>query len=215
MKLKVQNIREKFLSKLEQEDFVTDKTGVKTIEIVGASFLADKPAIFGKPTEYIERELAWYESQSLNVNDIPGEVPEIWKAISSRTGLINSNYGYLIYSKNNGRQYANVLEELQRNPNSRRACMVYNRPSMHGDYNFDGMNDFICTFGTTHMIRNGKLETVVNMRSNDGVFGYKNDYAWFKHVHDKLVKDLGIESGDIHWQVSSLHVYERHFKFVK
>ena len=53
------------------------------------------------------------------------------------------------------------------------------------------------------------------MRSNDVIFGYRNDYAWQKYVLDKLSWDLHVQSGDIHWQVQNLHVYERHFELVK
>ena len=45
------DIKEVFKKHLKAENYVTDKTGVKTIEILGASFVADKPAIFGTPNE--------------------------------------------------------------------------------------------------------------------------------------------------------------------
>ena len=74
--LKVQHIRDYFIQELKSERFVTDKTGVKTIELIGQSFEADEPTIFGELNQdYIDRELAWYKSKSLNVNDIPGKVP--------------------------------------------------------------------------------------------------------------------------------------------
>ena len=58
------------------------------------------------------------------------------------------------------------------------------------------------------------------MRSNDVIFGYRNDYAWQEHVLDMLRDDLyyqghNLEKGNIHWQVQNLHVYERHFHLVK
>ena len=217
----VNNIRNIFKEKLKNEDFVTDKTGVKTIEIINASFFADQDAIFGTPNlDYIERELQWYKSKSLNVNDIPGGPPEIWKMVANPNGYINSNYGWCIYSQQNGNQYQNVLNELIKNPLSRRATMIYNRPTMHDDYNKGGMSDFMCTNAVQYLIRNNKLNALVYMRSNDAVFGYKNDYAWQKHVLEELVTDLrnewldDIQIGDIYWNVASLHVYERHFKFV-
>jgi thymidylate synthase len=49
------------------------------------------------------------------------------------------------------------------------------------------------------------------MRSNDAIFGYKGDFAWQKHVQNKLANDLGIESGDLIWTAGSFHVYQRHF----
>lgn len=208
-------IREVFKSLLENEDFVIDKTGVKMIEIVGANFIADLPAIFGTPNyDYIRREIEWYESMSLNVNDIEAPVPAIWQQVATESGDINSNYGWCIWSDDNWSQYDHVLAELQNNPNSRRAVMIYTRPSMWHDYNIDGMSDFMCTNAVQYMIRNGAVHAVVQMRSNDAVFGYKNDYAWQKHVLNTLSEDLGIQAGDIHWQVGSLHVYERHFDLV-
>jgi len=216
----VNNIRNIFKEKLKNEEFVIDKTGVKTVEIINASFFADQPAIFGTVNEdYVQRELEWYKSMSLNVNDIPGGPPEIWKQVANPNGYINSNYGWCIYSQQNGDQYENVLNELIKNPGSRRATMIYNRPTMHDDYNKGGMSDFMCTNAVQYLIRDGALNALVYMRSNDAVFGYKNDYAWQKHVLEQLAADLknewlGVDVGSIYWNVASLHVYERHFKFI-
>lgn len=212
----VGNIRNSFYQKLVKEEYVTDKTGVKTLEIMNASFIADHPAIIGTVNEdYVERELAWYKSQSLNVNDIPGETPAIWKAVATEDGYINSNYGWCIWSDENHNQYTNVLDELKKNPDSRRANMIYTRPTMHSDYNRNGMSDFMCTNNVQYLIRNGELNALVYMRSNDAVFGYKNDWAWQKHVLDSLCKELNVPAGQIYWNVSSLHIYERHFGLLK
>lgn len=214
--MSVYEIRRYFIDKLEDEEFVIDKTGVKMLELIGATFIADKPAIFGAPNQdYIQRELEWYKSQSLNVGDIPGGPPEIWKQVASTTGWINSNYGYLIWSNDNWNQYEHARDELRANPNSRRAVMIYTRPMIWADYNIDGMSDFICTNTVQYFIRDDKLQVVVQMRSNDVVFGYKNDYAWQEHVAIMLCDELGVELGDIIWHVGSLHVYERHFGLVK
>ena len=78
-----------------------------------------------------------------------------------------------------------------------------------------GKNDFICTNAVTYYIRNDELQAVVQMRSNDVVFGYKNDYAWQQTVLENMANDLGIDPGFITWQVQNLHVYERHFHLVK
>lgn len=212
---RVADIRAKLVEKYRNEDFVIDKTGVKTIELIGESFIVDEDHIIRKPNyEYIERELEWYESQSLYVEDIPGDTPKIWEQVSSKHGRINSNYGWCIYSEKNGNQYMNVLTELLQNPNSRRATMIYNRPSMHDDYREDQMNDFICTYANGFMIRNGKLHSHYMMRSNDAVFGANNDFAWAKYVQEKLASDLNIEAGNLIWTASNLHVYERHFSYI-
>lgn len=212
----VSDVRETFKHYLENEYFVIDKTGCKMLEIRSASFVADEPAIFGTPNEdYIRREIDWYMTCSLNVNDIAGQTPAIWKQVATEDGFINSNYGWCILSHANGNQFHRVENELKANPDSRRAVMIYTRPSMWEDYNRDGMSDFMCTNTVQYMIRNGRLEAHVQMRSNDVVFGYKNDYAWQKYVLDMLANKLDVLAGSIYWNVGSLHVYERHFHLVK
>ena len=213
--MKVADIRTSFIDKLSKKDFVEDKTGVKTVEIVNASFEADEPTVFGKLNQnYIDRELDWYLSQSLNVNDIKGDVPKIWQMISDKSGKINSNYGYLTLSSKNHNQYQNCVMELRKNPDSRRAVMVYTRPTIWNEYDENGMSDFICTNAVQYMIRDNKLEVVVQMRSNDVVFGYRNDYAWQKYMADMVCHELKVELGKIYWNVGSMHVYERHFNLI-
>jgi len=223
--IKTKDIKNLFKSKLLNEKFVTDRTGQKTIEIIGASFHADQPAIFGSPNEeYIQKELMWYKGRITNVNAMNGKVPEAWKLAANDFGEVNSNYGQLIYADKYHHQYGRVLDELLENPDGRRASMIYNRPSIWEEYNENGKSDFICTNAVTYYIRDDKLHCVVQMRSNDVVFGYKNDYAWQLFVLEDMVRDYNdcktdtyeeITAGNIMWQVQNLHVYERHFHLVK
>jgi len=217
----VNDVRNELIKQYEAQNFVTDKTGVKTIEIIGASFHANEPTIFASPNEsYIQKELDWYLSQSLNVYDIEGKTPKIWCDVADKDGNINSNYGYLIFSESNYEQYNAALTELVANPFSRRALMIYQRPTMHFDYCENGRSDFICTNAVQYLIRNDVLHVVVQMRSNDVVFGYRNDLAWQKFVAEKFLEDYRkatssrIRDYQIHWNVGSLHLYERHFNYV-
>jgi len=219
--LQVKDIREYFRGEHAAKRYVTDKTGAKTLELVGASFIADEPAVFGVVNhDYVERECQWYDSMSLSVSDIPGGAPKIWQQVASSKGEINSNYGWMIYSEQNHKQYWSTLLELLAHPNSRRAVMIYTRPTMHTDYCRDGMSDFCCTNAVQYLIRDSKLHVVVQMRSNDLIFGYKNDRAWQVEVQSRLLKDLNLKgenaytAGDIIWNVGSLHVYERHFDLI-
>ena len=179
-----------FKSKLLNEVFTIDKTGQKTIVWIGASFIADEPSIFGTPSQsYIEKELRWYKSQITNVNAIGDKVPEAWKYAANDYGEINSNYGQIIFSDKYYNQYGRVLDELLANPDGRRATMIYNSPSIWEEYNENGKSDFICTNAVTYYIRDDKLHCVVQMRSNDVVYGYKNDYAWQLYILEELVED--------------------------
>jgi len=216
----MQQIREEFVRLLEKEEFVIDKTGVKTVELTGISLIADEKVLFGELNKtYASRELNWYLSQSLNVYDIP-KTPKIWKDVSDKDGNINSNYGWVIYSKENGEQYQNCVRELRKNKDSRRAVMIYTRPSMQTEYNKGGMSDFMCTNNVQVLIRNDKLIYIINQRSCDAIFGFKNDLYWHRYVQNKLMVDLledyrDLEIGEIQYQFGSLHVYERHFNLIK
>ena len=226
---RVSDVRDYFISAKNNGMIgqTVDKTGVRCIELIGASFEADEPAIFGEPNiEYIQAELGWYQSQSLDINDIYGKnsgkkPPAAWQYAASDRGFVHSNYGYLTGSEDNGNQYKNCKEELIKNPNSRRAVMIYQRPSIWTEYNIDGASDFICTNSVAYYIRKDKLHCSVSMRSNDVVYGYKNDYAWQQFLLHNFAADLSasldyeITAGKMIWQVQNLHVYEKHFGLVK
>lgn len=214
--MKVSDIRKEFIRKLCNNEYVIDKTGVYTLEITGGTFIADEPAIFGEVNwDYVQREIEWYESCSRNVNDIPGKTPAIWEQVSDKDGMINSNYGWCIFSSENGYQYTNCVKALKNDPDTRRAIMIYTRPSMQVDYNSNGMSDFMCTNTVQYLQRNGYLHAVVQMRSNDAIFGYKNDRAWQDYVLGMVADETGYPKGNIYWNAGSLHVYERHFNLVK
>jgi thymidylate synthase len=217
----VNDIRYEFSHLLNENSIVKDKSGVSTVEIINACFLANEPSIFGTVNEdYVKRELEWYRSMSLNVNDIPGGPPAIWKQVADKNGIINSNYGWCIYSEENGYQFTKVVEELCKSPYSRRAIMIYTRPSMHEEYNLNGMSDFMCTNTVQYFLRDGRLHASVYMRSNDAVFGYKNDYAWQRYVQEQVLQGINGKCGtvyglgNLYWNVGSLHVYERHFDLI-
>ena len=217
--MNVLDIRNTLQTMYDKEQFITDKTGCKTIQILGASFIADEPTIFGKVNqEYIDAEINWYKLGSTNIHDIDYDpTPAAWEYTADNNGEINSNYGRLINSPLYFNQYNNAKEELQHNSNSRRATMVYTRPSIWEEYQDNGKNDFICTNAVSFYINSlsSQVDCVVQMRSNDAVYGYKNDYAWHKHILNKLSNDLGYDSGLIYWQVQNLHIYERHFKYLE
>lgn len=216
----IETIRKLLKEKYTNEDFVIDKSGVKTVELIGATYKADEEIIFGNlDYAYAQKEVEWYVSQSLNVYDLP-KTPSIWRQVCDKNGNINSNYGWCIFSKENGYQYQNCLRSLRKSQSTRQGMMIYTRPSMHTDYNENGMSDFMCTNNVQVIIRDNKLHYILNQRSCDAVFGAKNDLYWARYVHSKLHNDLledypELELGDLIHQVGSLHVYERHFKFLE
>ena len=210
--------------KVKELEFVVDKSGVKTVEIIDAQILNLNPhqscfdfKIRKTNEEYCKKELNWYLSESLSIKDYVDNV-SIWNAVCSKDDkkLVNSNYGWCIFSSENYNQYNNCLNELKINKNSRRAVMIYNRPSMWVDFNKNGMSDFICCLSNAFFIRNNKLISSVHFRSSDLIYGFLNDFYFKCYVYTLLYNDLkqiypNLEIGCINWHSNSLHVYEKHF----
>ena len=228
--IKTDEIKQIFKDKYNNGIFRITNSNVKTVEIQNIQFEADKDYILREPNyEYAEREIKWYESQSLNVYDIEGNVPTIWKQVADVNGDINSNYGWMIFSKENGSQYKNCLWNLVNDPTTRQAVMIYTRPSMQQDWNKNHKHDFCCTHYVHCFLNEDNdnkdvkyLKYIVYQRSQDAVFGYDNDILWHKYVLNKLCKDVkekfkGYEiiPLPIICNVGSLHVYERHFKYLE
>lgn len=228
--LNTSDIAEMFKYKFLNEDFRiigNDVQQSKTIEIQGAHFEVDKPWILREPNyDYFNRELEWYKTQSLNVNDIPGGAPKMWKACSTPDGFINSNYGWCIGSEENGKQFEHCLNMLVKDPHTREACMIYTRPSIQDEYCKDGMHDFICTMSThlflnEHNDGNIYLCYQVFQRSCDAIFGFDNDVLWHIEVQKEMCRLLSnvlntvIYPEKIIYNCASLHVYERHFKYLE
>ena len=240
--LNTNDIKNLLIKKYENKEFRVTKSGVRTVELQGIQFEADKDHIIREPNyDYATHEITWYKSQSLNVHDIEGGAPTIWKQCADVNGDINSNYGWMIWSKENGSQYNNCVWQLVNDQSTREAVMIYNRPSMHVDATTNHKHDFCCTYavqcflnpkytkhepgieyseGVLPEIESYILDYHVYMRSNDAVFGYDNDYLWHDYVFNKLIVDLTdklcikINRGKLIWNAGSLHVYERHFKFL-
>lgn len=214
----VKNIRQEFVDLYSNQATVKHSNGDEMFEIIAASFLADEETIFASVNQdYIEAEIEWYTNQSTNINDIykgKKEPPKAWQLAADKHGNINSNYGHLIFSHKYAQQYNQVINELNSNKYSRRASMIYTRPSIWNEYNESGKSDFICTNAVTYYQRENTLHCVVQMRSNDVIYGYRNDRAWQKYVLNELCNDLLLDPGNIFWQVQNLHIYPKHFQHI-
>ena len=178
--------------------------------------------------KYIENETNWYLSQDRHIKGHPGiEDNPIWSKICSDSGKVNSNYGWSVFSSENGNgetsQYKYALHQLCDKPEGRQSVIYYGRPQMQWQWNdnINAKSDFTCTFCTQHFIRKNKLEYIVTMRSNDVIRGlHCGDLPWHGYVYNQLLVDIKMftnrdpEIGSIHWNSGSLHIYERDFELL-
>lgn len=212
-------------NKFKNNDFVEDKSGVKMVELIAPRIVLDLNDdgfidfdSRKSPRKYIELEKDWYLSNDLSINKVSNI--EIWNKVCDKNKEVNSNYGYLVYGRGNFNQFDNCFEKLKSHKESRQAVIIYNRPSMHYEWNSFGESDFTCTLSQQIFIRNNKLECVTSMRSNDCIFGTFSDVPWFTFVANDMYKKLKevyneIELGSHIFIPNSFHCYERHFDILE
>lgn len=168
--------------------------------------------------KYIKKELAWYLSEQCNIHPYMDDI-KVWTEVCGQNGEICSNYGWAIYSSENGSQYEHCLNRLLANPQTKRGVMIYTRPSMWEDSKKNGMNDFMCTEGVQCQVVNNRLIYIVKQRSCDFFYGLFNDLAWHQYVYEQLIGDLRVKhktlkSGVILYYPFNIHVYEKHFPLI-
>lgn len=161
---------------------------------------------------YMVAELIWYLSGDNSTKWI-SKYSSFWKDISDDGVTANSAYGARLFKPHDkiaqGRytQLDYIIEELQRDPDSRRAVMHLRVP----DDSIDAKLDVPCTLALQFFIRGGKLHQVANMRSSDVIFGIAYDIPAFTIFQELIANELNVEVGTYTHTSNSLHIYERHF----
>jgi len=152
---------------------------------------------------YAELEWDWYLSGSRDVSNIKKKA-KLWDKMHNGDNIVNSNYGYQ-WNRNN--QIDFVVDELTKNPNSRRAVITIYDGKEHGIHALDTP----CTLNIVFSISDDKLNMSVLMRSNDLWFGFCNDQYCFSKLQELISDKMEIEIGWYYHFVNNFHIYEQHF----
>lgn len=108
-------------------------------------------------------------------------------------------------------QFMQVYNRLKDDPESRQGTISLFDPSK----DFAKTKDVPCTNWMRFTIRNGKLNMLVGMRSNDLWFGYPYDVYNFTMLQEIMAGLLDVEVGKYTHIADSLHLYEMHFEAAK
>ena len=102
-----------------------------------------------------------------------------------------------------------VINELKRNPSSRRAAiMVRHKDDI-------GSSDPACLQHISYFIRKGKLECNVTFRSNDAVKAtFMNAFALIM-LQKKIADELGIPVGRYSHRANSFHCYRKDYDLLE
>ena len=150
-------------------------------------------------------ELLWYLSANNKLSQIQ-KYTKGWDRMTDDGETVNSNYGYCVTKKYGFDQLEFIINELKKNPNSRRAVIHIKEPSDKPS------NDVNCTVCLQFFIREGKLYMTTYMRSNDIWFGFPYDVFQFTCLQIYLSMVLEVELGTYTHIAGSLHLYERNVK---
>lgn len=113
------------------------------------------------------------------------------------------------YGPRTAQQIRDVVDELRRDPDSRRAVVYVGRDS--DLRNSVDTGDQPCTSLWQFFIREGRLEMLTYMRSWDLVWGLSYDLPVFTMVQRLVAAALQLEVGTYQHFAGSAHVYDRHW----
>jgi thymidylate synthase len=102
-------------------------------------------------------------------------------------------------------QLQNVVELLQKNQWTRKAVIQL---FDHADL-ASRLDEVPCTCTLQFLLRDGALELIVHMRSNDSYIGLPHDVFAFTMIQEWVARLVGTEPGKYFHIVGSLHLYER------
>ena len=105
--------------------------------------------------------------------------------------------------------YDQLIGELKRNINTRRACIAMGQ----GDINFS--DDPPCMQLMMFNYVNGKLEMTIIFRSNDGVKAFPMNIHAVEMLHQKVAAELDLPVGPLHYIANNFHAYSKDFHMLE
>lgn len=205
-----------------------DRTGVGTISTFGYQTRFDLregfPIVTTKrvPFRWVAEELFWFLSGSTNEKDLRARGVDIWEewATAEQTarfgreeGDLGPVYGYLWrsfggnYPQVNGvDQLARLMNEIEKNPNSRRLIVTGWNPETCDDVALPPCHTLF-----QFKVENGRtLHCQLYQRSADAFLGVPfniSSYALLTHL---IAHVCGLEVGEFIHTFGDLHIYSNH-----
>lgn len=170
------------------------------------------------PTGYVKKEMALYLRATNDAKEF-SKASSFWDKIKTKDGKINSAYGNLIFNESlvDGRsQFDWAFYSLKNDKDSRQSFMRFNNTS----HQYDGNKDVPCTFLQLFHIRDNKLHTTVEMRSNDIIKGTTYDipsFILFQRLMLLRLREVypDLEMGTYTHFANSLHAYSSDFELIE
>lgn len=203
-----------FSKQLEDADVCAPR-GMEIKEVIGAAFELMNPR--NRLIYLSERdsslhfnigEFLWYLRGS-NSLDIIRYYSKMYSKFSDDQQTLYGAYGTRIFGAQNGvkSQWEALIELLTKDPDTRQAVISIHEPR---DLSASS-HDIPCTCTMQFLLRDGKLNCIVYMRSNDLYLGLPYDVFSFTMIQEVLAKRLNVKLGSYRHMVGSLHVYKQNY----
>ena len=148
-------------------------------------------------------------------NDIHQLNSHIWDAWADENGTIGKAYGYQlgvkhIYKEGEFDQVDRILFDLKNNPSSRRIMSnIYVHADLHE------MALYPCAYSMTFNVANGKLNAILNQRSQDFLTANNWNVVQYALLVHMFAQVSGLEVGEFVHVIADAHIYDRHVDMIK
>ncbi|WEK55854.1 MAG: thymidylate synthase [Candidatus Cohnella colombiensis] len=198
-----------------------DRTGTGTISVFGRQLRIDLqkgfPLLTTKKlhTKSIIHELLWFLSGNTNIRYLKEKGVTIWDEWADEEGNLGRVYGaqWRTWLGPNGQvvdQITNVIEQIRKNPDSRRHLVSAWNPA-----EVDGMALPPCHYAFQFYVANGRLSCLFNMRSIDTFLGLPFNLASYALLTHMMAEQCDLDVGDLIWTGGDVHIYTNHLEQVK
>lgn len=158
-------------------------------------------------------ELLWiWQKKSNNIKDLNSH---IWDSWADENGSIGKAYGYQLgvkhqYKEGEFDQVDRVLYDLKNNPLSRRIMTnIYTFQDLHE------MNLYPCAYSMTFNVTDGKLNGILNQRSQDMLTANNWNVCQYAILLHMFAQSSGLKVGELVHVIADAHIYDRHIPLVK
>ena len=158
-------------------------------------------------------EMLWiWQKKSNNVHDLKSH---IWDEWADPDGSIGKAYGYQLgvkhqYKEGMMDQVDRVLFDLKENPYSRRIMTnIYVHEDLHA------MNLYPCAYSMTFNVTDGRLNAVLNQRSQDILAANNWNVVQYAVLLHMIAQVSGLEAGELVHVIADAHIYDRHIPIIK
>lgn len=158
-------------------------------------------------------EILWiWQKKSNNVNELNSK---IWDSWADEDNTIGKAYGYQLgkkidFPEGNMDQVDWILKTLKENPYSRRMLTsIFNHDELKD------MNLQPCAWSMTFNVSNGKLNAILNQRSQDVLVANSWNVCQYAILVHMFAQVSGLEVGELVHVIADAHIYDKHIPIVK